>query len=60
MWSMNCDKNEMKYEMKRKYESMNLEVEVNQQISKHMIIINDNGYSNTYDGSNDNKTTIKK
>ena len=60
MWSMNCDKNEMKYEMKRKYESMNLEIEVNQQISKHMIVINDNGYSNTYDGSNDNKTTIKK
>ena len=60
MWSMNCDKNEMKYEMKRKYESMNLEVEVNQQISKQMIIINDNDYSNTYDESDDNKTTIKE
>ena len=50
----------MKYEMKRKYESMNLEVEVNQQISKQMIIINDNDYSNTYDESDDNKTTIKE
>ena len=29
-------------------------------ISKHMIIINDNGYSIPYDESNDNKTKIKE
>ena len=29
-------------------------------ISKHMIIINDNDYSNPYDESNDNKTKIKE
>ena len=35
---------------------MNLKVENNQQISKHMIIINDNDYSNPYDESDNNKT----
>ena len=29
-------------------------------ISKHMIIINDNDYSNPYDESNSNKTKIKE
>ena len=50
----------MKYEMKRKYEIMNVKVEVHQCISKHMIIINDNDYSNPYDESNDNKSKIKE
>ena len=29
-------------------------------ISKHMIIINDNDYTNPYDESNDNKPKIKE
>ena len=29
-------------------------------ISKHVIIINENGYGNPQDESNDNKTKIKK
>ena len=31
----------MKYKMKRKYKIMYVKVEVNQQISKHMIVIDD-------------------
>ena len=42
-----------------KYEIMNVKVEVNYKISKYMIIINDNDYSNPHDESNDNKTKIK-
>ena len=46
----------MKYEMKRKYENMNVKIE----LDNYMIIINDNDYSNPDDKSNDNKTKIKE
>ena len=32
----------------------------NIKINQHMIVINDNGYSNPYSESNDNKTRIKE
>ena len=46
--------------MKKKYEIMNGKVDFYQPFSKHIIIINDNDYSNPYDESNDKKTKIKE
>ena len=45
---MKWDENKMEYGIKTKYEIMKL-------ASKHMIVINDNDYSNTYDKNNHNK-----
>ena len=47
----------MKYKIKRKYEIINVKVEVDQQ---KMVILNDNDYGNPYDKSNVNKTKIKE
>ena len=54
---MNSDKNETKYEIKRKYKISNFEVEL---IGKYMIIISDNDYSNPCDESDNNETEIKE
>ena len=45
-----------------KYEKGNMKLWTLKQklTSKHMIIINDNDYSNPYDESNDNKAKIKE